>query len=549
MQPADIAEMATDVLVLGGGVSGCRAAVAAREAGCSVAQAYLAHGASPFIIGANVPLGHADRRDSVEQFGLDMINGGYHLNDRRLVDALARNAVASFADLVRLGVPFARDERGFLQRHLSGNTYPRSVYIADGIGRVVIGHLMKRAEAIGVTTLAGWRAVALLRDRDEVVGALLADRHSGALTAVHARVVVLAMGGIGRLYDGTTYPADVAADSYALALEAGARLIDMEFVQFEPTVAVHPEGCRGLEMPTAMMGDGARLINAKGERFMFRYNPEHGEKRIEKAKLSLIIQQEVDEGRGYPEGGVLFDMTTVPREKLETYVAHCKRLRNAGMEPTQQGPIVRPAAHSQMGGVFIDETGWSGVPGLFACGEASGGLHGASRLAGNGGGETLAMGWLVGRATAARMNGKRGPEARDWYRIHGQALDALSGGSVREPAAAAIRSEIRSVIAGSAGLYREAASLQAAVERLHGLEAAAAELAADDLRAALETRSARNTARIASLIAHAALLRTESRGAHQRRDYPRQDDTHWLKHIAFRLGGDGALVAEDLAIH
>ncbi|MCW3477227.1 FAD-binding protein [Limobrevibacterium gyesilva] len=201
-----------------------------------------------------------------------------------------------------------------------------------------------------------------------------------------------------------------------------------------------------------------------------------------------------------------------------------------------------------MGGVFIDGTGWAGVPGLFACGEASGGLHGASRLAGNGGGETIAMGWLVGRATAASIGGVGGA-ARDWRRIHQEALDALRGGRVREPSTAAIKHEIRSIMAASVGLYRDEGSLRIAVERLRGLETSASELAPETVDEALGVRSARNMATIAGLIARAALLRTESRGAHQRRDHPRQDDARWLKHIAFHLGADGKLAVEDLAIH
>ena len=540
----------TDVLVLGGGLAGFRAAVAAREQGAGTAIAYYARGASPFVIGANVPLGDADPSDSVQQFIDDMLDGGYGINDRRLVEALAHSAVPAFRALVDLGVPFARQDGRFLQRHLSGNTYPRSVYIPEGTGRVVIEHLAEHAREIGITEWAGWRVVSLLSDGDEVAGCLMLRPKSGELIAVHARTVVLAMGGIGRLYEDSTYPSDVSADAYALSLEAGASLIDMEFVQFEPVVTVSPEACRSMEMPTAMLGDGARLINARGERFMFRYNPEHGEKRLEKARLSLCIQQEIDEGRGFPEGTVLFDTTTVPRDRLESYVSHCKRLRAAGLDPTEQGPQVRPAAHSEMGGVFIDADGWSGVPGLYACGEASGGVHGASRLAGNGGGETFAMGWAVGRSAAVALAGAGPAPRRNWHEIHRTAAAALLDGmgEARGTGPEDLKRELRSIMGESAGLYRTAEGLERGLAELEALDARAAELRAPGIEGAAAVLSARNMLLTARTILGAALARQESRGAHQRRDFPQSDEA-WRKHIAFRLDRAGQLVRETLAIH
>ncbi len=296
LDPIPVAE--TDVLVLGGGIAGHRAAVAARQQGMRVSQAYLANGASPYIVGCNAPFGHVDPRDGPEVYYEDMVRGGYGLNDRRLARALATQATTAIDELRAIGVPFAAQNGRLLQRHLSGNTYPRSVYVPEGTGRAILDHLGRQCHDLGVEKLSGWKTVSLLRDGEEVVGALLAQPRDSRFLAVRARAVVLALGGIGRIYEDSTYPADVASDAYALAFDAGARLIDMEFVQFEPVVTVWPEACRGMEMPTAMMGDGATLLNAAGERFMFRHNPEHGEKRIEKAKLSLIIQHEIDEGQG-----------------------------------------------------------------------------------------------------------------------------------------------------------------------------------------------------------------------------------------------------------
>jgi len=546
----ELEQISTDVLVLGGGLAGCRAAVAARQRGADVVQAYLARGASPFVIGANVPLAQATPYDSAEQFAADMLEGGYHLNDRRIVEAFAAAAEESFRDLVNLGVPFARDGAAFARRHLSGNTHPRSVFVPEGIGRVVIEHLARCAKDIGVEVVAGWRVAALLQDDGIVFGALLIDRRAQKCLVVQARTVVVAMGGIGRLYSDSTYPVDVAADSYALALEAGATLIDMEFVQFEPLVVVHPEGCAGMEMPTGMLGAGAQLLNGAGERFMFRHNPEHGEQRIEKARLSLCIQQEIDSGRALPDGTVLLDTTKVPRAKLESYISHCKRLRSAGGEPTVEGPHVCPAAHSQMGGVFVDSAGWAGVPGLYVCGEAAGGVHGASRLAGNGGGEAFAMGWLVGRAAAeAAANTPARTGGTDRTRVAHLALRALAGDGRNGGSSREIKSELGKVMRESAGLYRSGPALEIARRSLDRLHAAAREIKAVDLAATLEARSTRNMTLIAGIIARAAFERTESRGAHQRRDFPERDDEHWMKHISFKRRDDGTVAVGTLPIH
>lgn len=545
----DIPSIETDVLVLGGGITGIRAAVAARKQGRDVALAHLGHGSSPFIIGVNVPLGAADPADSPETYFEDMVRGGYGLNDRRLVRALADEAIPSFHELTALGVPFASEDGRILQRHLSGNTYPRSVYVPRGTGRVILKHLTAEARDLGVRTWSGWKVLSLLRDAGGVAGAMLLDRRGRDLLSIRAGATIIAMGGIGRIYDDSTYPADVAADAYALALDAGATLIDMEFVQFEPVVTVWPEQCKGLEMPTAMLGDGARLVNARGERFMFRHNPEHGEKRIEKARLALYIQQEIDEGRGLPDDSVLFDTTTVPRDKLESYISHCSRLRTAGVDPAIEGPHVRPAAHSQMGGIFIDETGWSGVAGLYAGGEAAGGVHGASRLAGNGGSDTVVFGAIAGRAAAAAL---APPAAHDWTRIEGAALAPLRQvvGRTRGTAPDETKTVVRQVMAEAAGLYRHAEGLSEGIRRLDDVQAEIdAGLRAPDLATGVQALEARNVALTAGIILRAALARTESRGAHQRHDFPEQDDAHWLTHLAFRTGADGVPVLRPLPIH
>lgn len=546
--PNGLQVLETQVLVLGGGLAGQRAAAAARAAGAQVVMAMRARGASPHIIGFNVPLGHADARDSPEVYAEDILRGGCGLNDGPLVEALAEGACAAFGELVDLGMPFARQGDGvrYAQRHLSGNTWPRSVYHPDGTGRLALEYLSAHCAHAGVDVQAGWQAVALLQDAGEVVGALLVGRTGGERLVVRAGATVLATGGLGALYADSTYPADVGAASYALALEAGATLIDMEFVQFEPTVTVHPAGCRGMEMPTAMLGDGALLLNAQGERFMFRHNPESGERGMEKARMALCIQAEIDAGRGFADGTVAFDTTVLAPERLESYVGHCRRLRAAGLDPAREAPRVRPAAHSQMGGVRTDAQAWSGVPGLYVAGEAAGGVHGASRLAGNGASDVIVFGGIAGRAAA---RGRLRLAGRDWGRVQAAAEARVQQG----PRARSdglrpdeLKARLRQVMAQAAGLYRSAASLGAGLEQLRGLQGALEDglQAGGEPGAGLRAVEARHMLAVADAVLVSALERTESRGAHQRSDHARRDDAAWLRHVAVRSQAQGGLRVE-----
>lgn len=545
-----IREVRTDVLVLGGGMAAYRAAIAARETGVGVTLAYRGRGASPYVIGFNAPLGHADGQDNPDAYIDDMVRGGYGLNDRRLVRRLAHDASAAYHELRALGVPFAMQEGGgkAMQRHLSGNSHARSVYVPEGTGRAVIDALRRRARALGVLERGGEKIVGLLHGEAGVRGALLWKPHSDELTLVRAAAVVMAMGGLGQLYADSTYPVDVAGDACAMAFEAGATLIDMEFMQFEPVVTVWPPQCRGMEMPTAMLGDGAQLRNASGERFMLRYNPPHAERHIEKARMALCIQREIDEGRGLPEGGVWFDATPLEPHQRESYVSHCARLRAAGVDPANQPVLVAPAAHSAMGGVSIDDNGWTGVPGLYAAGEAAGGVHGASRIAGNGCSDTLVFGAVAGRHAAdAAMARNAARELAPGDEPAGAALDPLRrwhGPTASDPAP--LKKRIREVLAEHAGIWRSAEGLRRGQAGLREIGARLEELRAADLPGALALLETERMARCAAMVLAAALARAESRGAHQRTDFP-DGDSRWLTHLSFHR--DGGNLPRETPIH
>lgn len=540
-----VTEMRTDVLVLGGGMAAYRAAIAARNEGVEVVLAYRGRGASPYVIGFNAPLGHCDDRDSPDVYFDDMVRGGYGLNDRRLVRRLAHGAADAYRELQALGVPFAMqaERERALQRHLSGNSYARSVYVPDGTGRAVIDTLIRHARTLGVVERGGEKVIGLLHGEAGVQGALLWKPHTEQLTLVRARTVVVAMGGLGQLYADSTYPVDVAGDACAMACEAGATLIDMEFMQFEPVVTIWPSQCRGMEMPTAMLGDGAQLRNAAGERFMLRYNPPHAERQIEKARMALYIQQEIDEGRGLPEGGVWFDATSLDADTRESYVSHCSRLRAAGVDPANQAVIVAPAAHSAMGGIFIDDCGWTGVTGLYAAGEACGGVHGASRIAGNGCSDTLVFGAVAGghAAHAARALDRASEAPID---ISLRALSHWWGEEQDDPVP--LKQRIQQAVAGHAGIWRCATGLNQGLATLEQINVELQRMRARTLAGAVALLETERMTRCAIMVLAAALQRTESRGAHQRTDFP-QSDTRWLTHLSFDR--DGQFAPREIPIH
>ncbi|PLC50716.1 L-aspartate oxidase [Pollutimonas subterranea] len=537
----------TDVLILGGGIAGYRAAVAAMAQGVKTTLISRGRGASPYVIGFNAPIGSIDDRDTPEIYMQDMIRGGYELNDKRLVSALAEHSIQSFKDLRALKVPFSNTNEHVSQRHLSGNKYARSVFVPEGTGKSILNALIKQSQQNGVEILTGYKVIELIRCEQRVIGAIVWKYHARNLVFIYARAVVLAMGGMGRAFSDTTYPADVNGESFGLAYHAGATLIDMEFIQYEPVVTVWPETCRGMEMPTAMLGDGAYLKNATGDRFLLTPANPKGEKGVEKARMALLIQNEINEGRGLSQGGVAFDTTVLDPAILESYVSHCKRLRAAGVDPRVTPPIVAPAAHSIMGGVAIDEKCWSGVPGLYVAGEATGGVHGASRIAGNGCADALAFGFIAGVSAASDIGP---PLPSDICSMEDELLSNIQHVSLLDPKdnVQALKDDIRHALSTSAGIYRNESGLRQGSEKVRAVQMKIVRNKSADLQESISVTELSNMALASQCVIQAALLREESRGAHQRLDYRSQDDEKWLVHIGFKKAMNATLSHELLPI-
>ena len=386
----------TDCLIIGGGLAGRMAAREASRAGLRVTMLSDGPGASPWVHGINIPV-HPE--DSVESFLSDTIASGQGVSDPALADALCRDAPDILTELEGMGLRFNRDGQGYQFLRPLGASHPRVMSVGNDTGVAILKTLKAELEA-KLDERPGLRAVRLLTAKGCVTGALCFDRRSDTWLAVRAAATVLACGGFCGIYPFTTNKRDSGGDGVAMAFSAGAALCDLEMIQFEPSGAVWPETLRGTSMITTMFFEGAVLRNRDGERFMLRYGPE-GE-RVNKDLLARRIAAEIQGGKGTTHGGVYFDATALGRERLEElYPSYVARYRAAGIDLAGEWIELAPCAHTSLGGVRVDAQCASTVEGLFACGEAMGGLHGANRIGGSAGLETLVFGRRAGLAAAA----------------------------------------------------------------------------------------------------------------------------------------------------
>ena len=517
--------------MIGTGAAGLRAAIAAHQAGAEVvvvgkrrrddAHTVLAAG------GINAALGTVDPEDSWEQHFADTIREGYFLADPQMVELMATEAPAAVTELADWGAPFARTPDGRLdQRFFGAHRWRRTCYAGDWTGRAILRTLAAKVAELGITVIDDQYVSQLLVTDGTCFGALAFDLETGERTVFLADAVVLAAGGHTRIWRRSSSRRDEnTGDGMYLALRAGCRLSDMELVQFHPTGMVAPEEAAGTLVTEAVRGEGGRLKNAQGERFMARYDPERMELSA-RDRVALANYTEITEGRGGPNGGVFLDITHLGKDVILEKLPRMYRqfLEYQMLDISQQPMEVAPTAHYSMGGVVVDpETHATDVAGLYAAGEVTAGLHGANRLGGNSLAETVVFGRRAGEA-AADWSSSRDLQLRDRrvVRAADQELSSLirHGRQFARP----LQRALRDAMWETCGVVRDQAGLEGGLERVAELR----ELAADvdvrptsegyaDLAHALDLRASLAVAE-ASLLG--ALARTESRGAHQRRDHP-----------------------------
>jgi len=573
-----------DVLIIGAGGAGLRAAIEAADAGVSVglicksllgkAHTVMAEG------GMAAAMAHNDDRDSWKVHFADTMRGGQYVNNWRMAELHAKEAPDRVRELEGWGAVFDRTPDGRInQRNFGGHRYPRLAHVGDRTGLELIRTLQDHAVYKGMTVHMEHTVIELLLDNGRAAGVLAYDRERGRFHVFQAKAVVLATGGIGRAYRITSNSWEGTGDGHALAFRAGAELIDMEFIQFHPTGMVWPPSVRGILVTEGVRGEGGVLKNSEGRRFMFddipdNYKPQtasdpeegwrytQGDKSarrppelLTRDHVARCINREVKAGRGSPHGGVFLDIAWI-KEKLKDAEGHIKRKlpsmyhqfkELADLDITKEAMEVGPTTHYVMGGIRVDgDTQMSTIPGLFAAGECASGINGANRLGGNSLSDLIVFGKRAGEYAA------------QWAREHGQArLDEGSVNKAMQDSLAPfergdsgenpykVQSDLQDTMQALVGIVRMESEMREALTRIQQFKDRAARVGVSGHReyhagwhTALDLR---NLLTVSEAVALSAIERKESRGGHFREDYPDKMAEFGTVNVMVKQGSGGAL--------
>ncbi len=538
-----------DVLIIGAGGAGLRAAIEALGQGASVgvvcksllgkAHTVMAEG------GIAAAMANVDSADGWKPHFKDTMFGGKYLNNWRMAQIHAQEAPDRVRELEQWGALFDRTEKGaILQRAFGGHTYKRLCHVGDRTGLEMIRTLQDRGVQQGFDVYMECTVTKLLTDGGRVAGAFAYWRETGRFIVFKAKSIVIATGGIGKAWPITSNSWEYSGDGMTLAYEAGAELMDMEFVQFHPTGMVWPPGVQGLLVTEAVRGEGGILRNKLGERFMEKYDP----KRMELSTRDVVarsIYTEVKEGRGTEHGGAYLDISHKPAEyvkkKLPSMYHQFKELADVDIT---KGPMeVGPTCHYVMGGIRVEaETAQSTLPGLFAAGEAAAGLHGANRLGGNSLSDLLVFGRRAGLAAVqhAKSVSNAGVSEAQISEAEKELLAPFSNTGAESPYA--VQRDLQKVMQSLVGIFRTEEDLKTAFAELEKLKARAAKASVEGSRMFNPgwhlARELKSMLTVSEAVAVSALARTESRGAHSRIDFPKYDPVWEKKHNVIVRDGD-----------
>jgi succinate dehydrogenase / fumarate reductase flavoprotein subunit len=535
-----------DVLIIGAGLAGQRAALAAAQQGASVAIISKVHPVRSHSVAAAGGINAAlNPEDSWESHAYDTVKGSDYLGDQDAIEIMCREAPDELLWLEHAGVTFHRDASGHLgTRAFGGASAARTYYVADITGHAILHvlyeQLMKHHET--VDRYEEWFTTDLLQDDEgRCIGAVCRNLRDGHIEVFSAKATILASGGAGQAYEPTTNGLIVTGDGIAQAYRIGAKLMDMEMVQYHPTTLAG----NGLLITEGARGEGAWLLNAKGERFMERYAPN----KVELASRDVVSraeQTEINEGRGFPDGTVALDITKVPRKRTLEALREIVNIGKdfAGVDITREPIRIRPGNHYIMGGVKTDVNGETTIPGLYAAGEvACVSVHGGNRLGANSLLDTLVFGRRSGVHAATRamqMAMPSTPAAR--ISEAEKAIAAIVGRDSAGRRIGAIKHELGATMNQYAAVFRDAEGLAKALEIVHRLQEEALKAPIDD-RGSVFNQDVISAIElgymldVAEAIVVAAQERKESRGAQFRTDFPERNDAEWLKHIDISANG------------
>ena len=538
-----------DVLIIGAGGAGLRAAIEALAQGASVgvicksllgkAHTVMAEG------GVAAALANVDPADNWRTHFRDTMNGGKRLNNWRMAQLHAQEAPDRVRELEQWGALFDRTPDGrILQRAFGGHTYKRLAHVGDRTGLEMIRTLQDRGVALGFDVYMECTVTRLLKDGNRVAGAFAYWREQGRFIVFKAKSIVIATGGIGKAWRVTSNSWEYTGDGMALAYDAGAELMDLEFVQFHPTGMVWPPGVQGLLVTEAVRGEGGILRNKNGERFMEKYDPQ----RLELSTRDVVarsIYTEVREGRGSEHGGAYLDISHKPAEyvkrKLPSMYHQFKELADVDITA---GPMeVGPTCHYVMGGIKVEaETAQSTLPGLFAAGEAAAGLHGANRLGGNSLSDLLVFGRRAGLAAAeyAKKTSALKVDPQQVAEAEREMLAPFERTDGESPYT--VHHDLQEIMQRLVGIFRVEEDLQRAMGELEKLKHRAAKVRVEGSRMFNPgwhlARDLKNMLTISEAVTRSAIARKESRGAHSRIDYPGLDSVWGKQNNIIQRDGD-----------
>lgn len=551
----------TSVLVVGSEGAGARAAIEADAAGADVvmtSKGIFGHGGVTLMAPYSccVAFGHADERDNPMVHFEDTVKGGYYVNDQSLVEKYTHEAPAKMLDLERFGARFAKQPDGrFVQEIMPGHRYPRAIFYDFSTGKQFRNALKKKVSSTGIKVLEDFIVAGLFARDGAISGALGIDIRKGTLVFIHAKAVVISTGGAQEFfYPYTSASNDISGDGLAMALEVGAEAQDLEFMQFFPTGSIWPPILRGnVALGQLRYKCGGLLYNKYGERFMRTYDPVNMEFATRDITARGIVK-EILRGAGSPHGGVFLSVNHLPKNIIEGFIeaympgysARGYDLREIGVDIHEDAVEVAPLAHFYMGGIKIDAACSTRVAGLFASGEAAAGVHGANRIEGNALSETQVFGAIAGES-AAKYALRSGWQDIDPKVVLAKSQDLVvpleRTGGVKQ---VEVRQRLQELIKRNAWVVRNGPNLASCLAELESLDKDLAtglccgNKGREFNREWIEGVEARNMVRVARGLVGSALMRTESRGAHYREDYPDMDNANWLANVIVEYE-DGAL--------